>query len=367
MAQLEPDFRHDVFVSYSHGDVDASGNSPLKCWSQALARELEAELRTTPGFQRSAVFLDESARSEQGLSTNDPLTAQLRAASGGAAFLLVLMSPHYLNSTWCSDERRWWLEEAAKQAFPEIGSRFFVARIWPTADADWPKELCDEQANPVIGTWFHERPGDPLRSRPFDWPMPERARGAFTDALVALVGQIAVRMKSLEEALQRKRKAAEGVAKLSAESGQLLYVHARARDEPRWSAARAELIAAGYAVLPGGPEPESDDPSHLASTEGMILRTLSACDGLLLVPTDNLQALVSDLAVVGYQWRKSARAIRNNPLPCAVVDSGLTLPVKRTLQQSAKSLRIDWIEAATGGWATQVKEWLNTAGAKAAT
>src|SRR5262249_51960857 len=174
------------------------------------------------------------------------------------------------------------------------------------------------------------------------------------------------RMKNLNEALQRKRKAAESAAKLSAESGQLLYVHARARDEPRWSAIREELMAAGYGVLPGGPEAESSDPSRLASTEATIVRTLSACDGLLLVPTNDLQPLVSDLAVVGHQWRKSARAIRNNPLPCAVVDSGLTLPVKPALQQSAKSLRIDWIEA-TSGWATQVREWLNRAGARAAT
>ena len=82
--------------------------------------------------------------------------------------------------------------------------------------------MSDERGNPVIGTWFHERPGDPLRSRSFGWPRPKRSPGAFTDALVELVGQIAVRMESLEEALQRKSKAAESAAKLSAESDQLL-------------------------------------------------------------------------------------------------------------------------------------------------
>ena len=40
MAHLGPEFRHDIFVSYSHGDVDGSGASPLKGWSQAFAREL---------------------------------------------------------------------------------------------------------------------------------------------------------------------------------------------------------------------------------------------------------------------------------------------------------------------------------------
>jgi hypothetical protein len=37
-------FQHDLFVSYSHGDFDGSGQSNLKTWSQAFGRELEMEL-----------------------------------------------------------------------------------------------------------------------------------------------------------------------------------------------------------------------------------------------------------------------------------------------------------------------------------
>ena len=365
MAHLGPEFRHDIFVSYSHGDVDGTGASLLKGWSQAFAKELEAELRTTPGFQRASVFLDESTRPDQGLTANDPLTAQLRDAAGGTAFLLLMMSPHYLHSAWCADERQWWLAEAAKQAFPEIGSRFFVARIWPTADGDWPKELCDERGNPVIGTWFHVRPGDELTTRPFGWPKPERVQGPFTDAVVELVGQIAVRMKKLGEALERKRKAAEEAAKLVADSGQLLYLHARAPDAERWTAACTDLIGAGYGVLPGAPEPDGVDPSLAARSESAAVETLSACDGLLLVPGDNPQALASDLAVVGHHRRKSARAIRNKPLPCAVIDAGLGLGSNPILRQSASNLRIDWIEATPGRWLDRVRDWL-TAAAKVA-
>ena len=96
MAHLAPEFRHDVFVSYPHGDVNRAGSSPLKTWSQYFAREPEAELQTTPGLQGTAVFLDESKRPEQGLDASNPLTQQLRDAVSGAALLLLLMSPHYL-------------------------------------------------------------------------------------------------------------------------------------------------------------------------------------------------------------------------------------------------------------------------------
>lgn len=365
MARLAPEFRHDIFVSYSHGDVKGDGTSLLKTWSQGFARELEAELRTTPGFQQVAVFLDESRRPEQGLAAADPLTAQLRDAAADAAFLLLLMSPHYLESAWCRDERGWWLEQAAKQVFPEIGSRVFVARIWP-ANGGWPGELCDERGNPPLGVWFHERPGDEVTTRPFSWHDPSGAGGDFRRALVELVGQIAVRIKKLDEALQRKRQAAADAARLADDRGQLIYVHARARDEERWQAACDELIGAGYGVFPAAPEADGTDPGRETAAESEIVRTLSACDGLLLVPGDDTLSLVSDLAVVGHQRRNSARAIRHKPLPCAVIDRGLALAEMPLLRRSARNLRIDWIDAGPAGWTEQVRGWLGAAGAAAA-
>ena len=164
MTYLAPEFLHDVFVSYARGDADSSGESPLKIWSKAFSRELELELRIMPGLQNSSVFLDDSDRSGHSLNSNDPLTQQLRSAATGSAFLLLLMSPHYLASPWCKDERAWWLRMAAANALPEIGSRLFVARIWPTGDSTWPAELCDERGNPLRGVRFHARPGDELTS-----------------------------------------------------------------------------------------------------------------------------------------------------------------------------------------------------------
>jgi hypothetical protein len=166
--------------------------------------------------------------------------------------------------------------------FPEIGSRHFVARIVPVKDDSWPKELYDEE-HPPLGFWFHERPGDEYSARPFGWPDPTGTAGDFRTALVELAGDIARRMTKLDEALQRKLRAAADRAKLGADGGQAIYLHARARDKARWEKAYEELESAGYGVFPDSPEAEYDDPRLWADAGKESVRTLSACDGLLLV------------------------------------------------------------------------------------
>jgi hypothetical protein len=361
MAYLAPDFRHDLFVSYASGDVDGAGVSPLKTWSLSFTRELEAELRTMPGFESVAVFIDESNRRAGALDRTEPLTRQLREAASGAAILLLLMSPHYLNSDWCRDERNWWLHGSGSEVFLDVGSRILFGRIWPTQHANWPSQLCDERGHPPLGIYFYQRPGDERTSRPYGWPNPTHAGGDFRDATVALAGEIAQRIDRLHKALLRKRETAANFAKLGEPSGQAIYVHARARDSVRWESACQELADAGYAVLPHTPEAEIMDPQHTTEVENEVVRTLSACDGLLLVPGDDAWSFGSDLAVMGHQRRNSARALKRKPLPCAVVDRGLTLDAKPRLQRSAKSLRIDWMDAKMADWTNQLRGWLGAA------
>jgi len=165
----------------------------------------------------------------------------------------------------------------------------------------------------------------------------------------------------IEEAFVRRREAAANTARFNDPSGRVIYVHARARDEERWEKAVEELCGAGYAVLPAAPEPETQTPqqANLAATERV--RTLSACDGLLLVPGNDPLSFASDLVVVGHQWRNSARVLARRPLPCAVIDQGQMAGDKVGLQRSANSLRIDWIDAAVIGWTEKVGSWLNSA------
>jgi hypothetical protein len=362
MGKLAPEFGHDVFVSYSHGDAEGTGSAPLKTWSLGFARELERELRTLPDLQRATVFVDQSKRADQGLDASDPLTQQLRTAVSGAALLVVLMSPQYLRSVWCRDERDWWFAQAAAQPFPEIGSRLLAARVWPLGDERWPKEMCDEMGHPPLGVWFHEQPGDIYDSRPFGWPDPTSAGGAFREALVKLVGTIAKRIARFDETLVRRRQAANDLAKLTAQNGQAIYVHARMQDRDHWEDTIQSLLNAGYGAFPSTPEADYSDPRKAVDADNEMVKTLSACDALLLVG-NNPQRLVSDLVVIGHQRRNSARAWTRRPLPCAVVDRGLAMQGESHLRNSAKNLHIDWINATTAGWIDEVRTWLNSAGA----
>src|SRR5690606_28744330 len=135
--------RHDLFVSYSHGD-DGSGGAFLKPWSAAFTRELERELRADRRFRASlSVFRDQNHRPSQSIDPLAPLSAQLQAQIAASALLVVLMSPDYLASRWCTDERDWWLAGQTALGLPPE-ERIAVVRIWPTDEA-WPAALTDSR------------------------------------------------------------------------------------------------------------------------------------------------------------------------------------------------------------------------------
>jgi hypothetical protein len=90
---LAPAYSPDIFISYSHGDVDGTGQSELKAWSERFARAFEDELRQDAEFRNLEVFRDASARVETALDPTLPLTKQLRARVEQTAVLTILMSP----------------------------------------------------------------------------------------------------------------------------------------------------------------------------------------------------------------------------------------------------------------------------------
>ena len=236
-----------------------------------------------------------------------------------------------------------------------------VARIWPVDDTQWPLELCDERSFPPPGVYFHRRSGINDATRPFSRPNPTQAGGDFRESTLALAGQLAARLRKMHDILLLRRRTVEEASKLSADGGQAIFVHARNRNKVKWDEACHRLVAAGYGVFPDSPEPEYPDPREGSRAEAEIVRTLSACDGLLLVPDDDPRSFISDIAVVGHHLRNSARAIARKSLPCAILDSGLTIAAKSRFQQSTKNLNIDWINGAFPDWTNGVRRWLSGA------
>jgi hypothetical protein len=359
MSYIGQPFLYDVFVSYSHGDYDGAGTSPLKRWSQAFVRELESELRMNPKFGREIkLFFDDHHRPDQGLDPMSGLTDQLRKDIERTALLTVLMSEHYLKSRWCTDEREWWCEKQTVLGLAP-DERIAVARIWPTSEA-WPKALVDQNGEQLLGFCFYDRQKAEFRPQPFEWPQPEpSSKGPFRDELLEMVAWLWKKIDVLKKRMDERSRVKEEAARLAGDAGQVIYLHARTEQARVWEKANDALTRSGFTVLPGEPDAVENDPHRLQETRKRRVETLSACDALLLLGTEDGRALDADLVVVGRQDRHSARALVNRFLPCGLLDTvgaPIATPQRRT---AARALQVDWIDSTQEPWPGEVQRWLN--------
>ena len=366
MSYIGEPFTHDLFVTYSHGTIDGAGASPLKRWSDAFIRELERELRTNPKYARDLkIFFDDHRQSGQGLNPNAGLTGQLREEIGESALLTVLMSDQYLLSTWCRDERDWWLERQGKLGLTPL-DRIAVARVFPTTGT-WPPAFADERGNPFVGTCFYDKTRPVEAARPYAWPVPTEDSGdPFRTILVDLVGWLTQRIEFLRKRADERRAAAADAAKLAEETGQTLYLHARQEHVDTWQSVRAALSGEGFAVFPvDKPDAVSADPAQAKQDQAARIDMLAQCDALLLVGTDNARALDQDLIVVGRGDRQLARAKYQRYLPCGLVDTAGAAIATDARRTTARNLQVDWIDGTRSPWPNDVKTWLTQKSAAA--
>lgn len=365
MSYVGNPFEFDIFLSYSHGDVDNSGNSILRQWSNGFARELERELQSLPNLGREIrIFLDQHRRPGQGIDPMAPLTEQLKIEITGSAILLVLMSPHYLKSDWCRDERDWWCQSQTEH--PLLGDdRIAVARIWPTTER-WPAALADQCGEPFVGFSFHEKSRPELHPQPFEWPEPHSgSRAPFRDVLLNLVGWLNIKLGAIRAVLDERKRKMDEAARLAAGGGQVIYLHGRAEQEREWAKIGDRLAKNGLVVLPGEPDRVESDPQRAEKIRNARVETLSGCDALLLLASEEGRAVDADLVVVGRQDRQSARARSHRLLPCALLDSvgpPIATPRRRS---AARGLQVDWIDATGESWPQEVQQWLVQAGSVA--
>jgi hypothetical protein len=358
-------FKYDVCASYSHGDPKGAGTSQFKRYSQGFLRELATELSAHPTFGADLkVFFDDSGEPGEGLDPNAGLTSQLRTAMGQSAVFTVLMSDHYLRSKWCADEREFWLKSAAELGMP-LNDRLAMARIWDTKET-WPDAFKDERGNTLVGTPFFDQAQVATAPWPFAWPEPgPDSKDPFRGKLLGLVSLIWQQVERLKTRVDAHQKAQADVDRLAEESGQVIYLHARASDADAWNKAGEALSEQGYAVLPGEPDAVESDPEKALRARRQRVEILSGCDALLLVGSPEASAVEADLVVVGRQDRDSARALARRILPCALLDTfgGGIANARRT--EVARRLRIDWLDCTQPPWAPKVHDWLTRKSADA--
>ncbi|MGE3472085.1 MAG: toll/interleukin-1 receptor domain-containing protein, partial [Vicinamibacterales bacterium] len=312
-AHVGPPFSNDLFISYSHGGDDGTGQGFLQPWSARFARELDRELRVDPAFRDSLrIFLDSDSRPERGVDPMEPLTQQLRRQIEESAVLVVLMSPDYLKSTWCAVERDWWFAKSA-HGLP-TDDRVAVVNIMPTEKEGWPAAFVDGQGAQVPGFRFFAERGQGL-SRPLGWPDMRGPSGAeFSEALLIVVGRLSLKLTAIRERLAQAAHERAAADRLALSGGQSIYLHGRPEERDEWQRRSDGLTEAGFVVWPTASDPVEQDVEQLQRLRETRVAMLCECDALLLLPSANTGAFDLDLLAVGHKDRQSARARSNHPL-----------------------------------------------------
>ena len=89
-----PTFQHDVFLSYPHVENTSSGDEPG--WVSQFALDLERQLDRLAG-RAGLVSIWRDPR----LQGHNPVEKTISAAVRGSAVIVAVLSPAYVDSTWC--------------------------------------------------------------------------------------------------------------------------------------------------------------------------------------------------------------------------------------------------------------------------
>jgi hypothetical protein len=122
-----PGFTSDVFVSYAHGDNESllpEDPGWVSCFDQAVRVGLREILGVEPAIWRDTRRL--------GGELDFPL--EIRDAIGRSAALLMVVSPSYLRSRYCQQERGWFQSAAEATGGLHVGSRLRLLKVVKTPE-----------------------------------------------------------------------------------------------------------------------------------------------------------------------------------------------------------------------------------------
>lgn len=354
MSYLAPNFEFDVFLSYSHGDPRGAGDSPLKRWSHRLIQNLETDIiAVDPEFRDLQIWHDKQ------IDPTAHLTDELRKKVRSAGILLIIMSRHYLLSSWCQDERDWFLEQVRDRS--RDPGRIFIVRSQPTNESAWPDFLRDERGHALVGFRFH----DPNEETPYGWRGAQEESEEYGNRLNTLRTVLTKRLRELRQRAQAQEQVlAPWNAPLnpgapSNRDGRRIFVHARTEDRPVREQIQRVLTKDGLKPL----SLEAGANNALAdwARESKIrVETAKRCNALALVRGDDNESFVGDVLDIGVDERERIQTERGAPLPCAVLDhSGDTMPIDVT------NFGIARFDLSQENWHDKFMQWLNESGSAA--
>jgi hypothetical protein len=114
-------------------------------------------------------------------------------------------------------------------------------------------------------------------------------------------------------------------------------------------------------VFPLQPEHVQSDPRKIGETQNERIATMSGCDAVLLLGSNDVPALTADLIVIGRLDRHQAIARSSRSLPCGVIDTVGVVRHKPDWSRKARNLGVDWFDASVPSWTPQIRAWLRGA------
>ena len=363
MSFIGDPYKFDIFVSYSHGDVDGGDLAKIKRYQQDLIKDLREELEAYPDIGKDLkIFLDQDHRRDQSIDPTVPLGKQLEADVAASAMFLPLITPRYLGSDWCRREREWWFETQAGRKHGTDG-RLLNAYIWPDGGKPWPPEL-KPGGDELLGFCFFDKARAQDEPQPHGWLRgDEKSKGTYDRIVLDLARRAVANMKDQRVLAVERKQAADERAKLNGEAGQAIFLHGRESQRKLWTQVSERLVINHFGVLPGKPEPDEPDAGKRQKIHDTRIETLTTCDAMVILCTDDDDDFDRDLAVVGKHFRQSARERMKSAksLPCAVVDVAGVAKQNPIRERVASNLGIAWIDGTADPWVPDVRAWLRSA------
>lgn len=359
MAILGPEYQHDIFFSYAHGDADGDGRSELKQWSQNLAEEVRSSLQKWPDFIDLAFYLDESGRLGERLDATDSAYEGLAASASASAMLLSVMSQWYPDSEWCRQECAWWAEGSEKRA-PGVASAFPRAFVCIAQDSPegqtWPEALTDGSGRRLKGYVAYDRGLPRLQQVPFGTIGDDDDKAAFQRLVIKVAGDLGQKILDMRAALEEERARLHQLDKIGgvADEAAAIFLHAPEDCAKEFAEASESLCNAGYIVAPEEHRPLPRN-GRLDDAQEDELR---ACDGLFILAGDTERSISAELVNIGRNLRKLILAQQNKIMPCGVLD--LIGPEGHPDQRirNAKNLGLEWFDTTSGTWTEDIGSWL---------
>ena len=183
-----PGYKYDVFVSYAHID-DQPAPEVGEGWVSIFVKALTSRLTQKLG-QPVSVWMDYQ------LPGNQPLTDTMLDVVRQSATLVIILSPSYVNSEWCRQEKNTFLYNIKQRT--NYTSRVFVIEYDEMEIFDKPDELRE-----LLRYRFWDKKRGQRASYTLGYPKPNPNKdSSYYQKLNYLASGLAEALKSLKESAE---------------------------------------------------------------------------------------------------------------------------------------------------------------------